>query len=242
MKMGIGIGWPNATYQSGIPNLTAYIPASNGLNLQDDYTIEWFANIGDPVESSFPVKVFWSFGDDLNNHSAFLENVNTWDSPNWVFNYYANGSQVIAVNISGDIGPGGSWNFFVIQRKGEKVFLGIDGNWVDSPIFGTAPVLSNNKPLYIGSNGVNYKLQNGEINNFRWTNRLARYDVTSSFTIPSDNLTPDDAEFLVCTKAYNLNELLYDNAGNGNNIVNSTGIFDENNPFSAPLQGSLRFP
>ena len=238
---GMAIGWPNATYQSGIPNLTAYIPASNSLNLQDDYTIEWFAITGGLSEASLPIRVFWSFGSDLTMHSAFLQNLGSWNLPDWVFNYYANGINIISVSVTSYIGAGGGWNFFVLQRANGKVYLGIDGDWVDSPYFGTMPVLSNNKPLYIGSNGVDYKLQNGEINNFRWTNRIAVYNPTSSFPVPSTNLILDDAEFLVCTKAFNLNELLYDTTGNGHNIINSTGTFFNDNPFGFNLQGSLRF-
>lgn len=236
--MGIPIGWPNNPHS--VPNLTAYIPASPSLDLFKNFTIEWFAKGPVPNENS-PIEVFWSFGSDIDFHSAFLENLGSPSSTDWRFCYSINGVPIIYVDVDAEINSG-NFNFFVIERYINKIYFGLNGTWVETTTFNEDPISSGNKPLYIGSDGLFNNLTNGLINNFRWSVEAAIYDVGANFSVPETNLEvlPENV-FLVCGQAYNFPDLLLDKTENGHNIINSTGTFFNGNPFGFNLQGSLRF-
>lgn len=236
--MGIPIGWPNNPHS--VPNLTAYIPASPSLDLVKNFTIEWFAKGPNPNENS-PIEVFWSFGSDIDFHSAFLENLGDISTTEWWFCYSINGEPIIYIKVDNEI-ISGDFNFFVIERYNNRIYFGLNGLWKTSTNFNADPVSSGNKPLYIASDGLGNNLTGGTINNFRWSVDAAIYDVGTGFIVPITNfdVLPENV-FLVCSKATTLPLLLLDRTENGHNIINSTGTFLNQTPFGLSSEGSLKF-
>lgn len=238
MKMGIGIGWPNATYQGGAVPLTAEIPASPIFDIPSgqNYTIEFFAGYITPLPTSTP-QVFFSFGTDLADHSAFL----TRTGSDWEFLYFTNGNLIIAQVVTTQINTN-FWNFFVIERKGEYVYFGLNGTWVTSSFVGSPspPIPTIGLPMYIGSENEQGYILNGMMNNFRWSSTDV-YNTGASFAIPTSDLTIDIPTIMLTMQGYDFASSLVDQTGYGNNIIPGTNVSYVNTQPYAGMSGSLLF-
>jgi hypothetical protein len=213
---GMAIGWPNASYQQGTPNLTAYIPnPNNGLFdiTTKDYTIAWWA--GDIHPSPIgEYNIFFSFGTTTGVHSAFLVNTGSFGVPSYRFIYIIDNITIIDAGMPVD--PLYS-HFYCIERKDGRVYFSVDGTWELSFGTGNPDVLSQGNPLYIGSKGTNSPLL-GWMNNFI-IQPAPLFDVTSPFTPPSDNLTSNGATKLLVMQEFGLSNLIIDNSSHANDII-----------------------
>jgi hypothetical protein len=239
MKMGIGIGWPNATYQSGEKPFTAEIKNSSFFNIPTggDYTIEFFAGDITAKPLSTP-HVFFSFGENLTaEHSAFLIRTGT----DWEFLYFSYGNLIISQVVTTAINTN-YWNFFVIQRKDDYVWFGLNGNWVATSAVGSpSPAIpTNGLPMYIGSENKEGYILNGLMNNFRWTNGLV-YSTGVPFIVPNSDLIIDIGTGMLVMQGYNLASSLVDQSGNNNDIIPGTNISYANTSPSPGMSGSLYF-
>lgn len=237
MKMGIGIGWPNATYQSGIPNLTAYIPGNQNLELDNDYTLRWWAGAINPNLNN-EYNVFFSCSDDLNIHSAFLVNVGTFESPSYRFIYNANNITRIDIGVPSITEQ--RWNFFQIERAAGRVYFSINGVWLTS--LGGANDLVNpgNQPLFIGSNNVG-NILNGLITNFQWQRGLIDAPEVN-FPVPEFNFNPNGATLLLIGIGTNLTELETDLSGNNPNVISGANCsYEADDPWNDGSTGSFLF-
>ena len=205
---GMAIGWPNASYQQGIPNLTAYIPnPNNGVFdiVTPDYTIAWWAGEITPSPIGEP-NVFFSFGTTTGVHSAFLVNDR--------FIYIINNVTIIDAGMT--VNPTGA-HFYCIERYGGRVYFSVDGTWVLDLGTGSPNVLSQGNPLYIGSKGANSPLL-GWMNNFI-IQKGAIFNTDNPFTPPSDNFAPNGATKLLVMQEFGLSNLIMDNSENANDII-----------------------
>lgn len=236
---GIGIGWPNASYQSGGPiPFSAEIPADPMFDIPtgQNYTIEFYAGYITPKATSEP-HVFFSFGADIQGeHAAFL----TRNGANWEFLYSTNSYLIFIWDVSTAINTN-FWNYFVIERKGNNVYLGVNGTWVTStPVSSPSPAIpTGGNQMNIGSNGQEFIL-NGMMNNFRWSTTDV-YDVFSPFFPPQMNLMASPPTIMLTMQGGNLASSLIDQSGNGNDIIAGTNVSYVNTQPYAGMSGSLLF-
>lgn len=242
MKMGIGIGWPNATYQSGEKPFTGKIPASPDFDIQagENYTIEfWSGDISPNVDGN--PNVFFSLGASLGTHSAFLNNTGSVANPTWMFTYVTNSVVIFSVNVTTEI-ENNIWNFFCIERKDNSTWLGLNGLWIYATGAGSPVISSNGEPMYVGSRSTD-SILNGSMNNFRWSN----YDVYSPgppFTVPTADLGNDPGTIMLVIQGNNFANSLVDQSGYNHNIIPGTNIsYNAANPFgnNPSYAGNLRF-
>lgn len=236
---GIGIGWPNASYQSGGPiPFSAEIPADPMFDIPtgQNYTIEFYAGYITPKATSEP-HVFFSFGGDIQGeHAAFL----TRNGANWEFLYSTNSYLIFVCDVSTAINTN-FWNYFVIERKDDTVLLGINGTWVaqTTVAFPSPAIPTGGNQMNIGSNGQEFIL-NGVMNNFRWSN-VAIYPASIPFTPPLTDLTADLSTVMLTMQGGNLATSLIDQSGNGNDIIAGTNVSYVNTwPYNG-MSGSLLF-
>ena len=242
MKMGIGIGWPNATYQSGEKPNTALIPASSAFDIPENsnYTIEfWASSISPGLDNK---NVFFSFGTDAAVHSAFLVNTGTFGTPIWNFVYNTNNVEIFNVDVTTEV-QYNLWNFFCIERKGNTTWLGLNGFWIYGTGAGSPAISSNGEPMYIGSDNVS-NILNGAMNNFRWST-VAIYDpLVNPFPVPNTDFNYGIDTLFLTIQGFDLNESLLDQTVNGHNIIKGTKVgYNASNPFgNNPIYaGNLTF-
>jgi len=243
MKMGIGIGWPNATYQSGEKPLTGLIPASTAFDIQEDsnYTIEfWAGGISPSVSGS--KQTFFSFGTNQDLHSAVLVNTGTVAVPIWNFIYYANYTEIFNVDVTAEI-QSRPWNFFCIERVANFTWLGFNGFWIYATGAGSPAIPSNGEPMYVGSDNVE-RVLNGSMNNFRWSNTGVYNTAGGTFPVPNADFNYGMDTLFLTIQGYDLNESLLDQTLNGHNIIKGTNVsYNSSNPFgnNPTYAGNLTF-
>lgn len=241
--MGIPIGWPNATYQGGeaVP-LTAKIPENSIFDTptNGNYTIEFYAGYITPKATSEP-HMFFTFGTDLfapvpAPHAALLARNGMF----WELFYFIEGNFIFSWDVSTAINTN-FWNYFVIERKGNNVYLGLNGTWVTStPVSSPSPAIpTNGLPMYIGSNNVD-NILNGMMNNFRWS-MTDVYDVNLPFTPPLTNLTVLASTIMLTMQGGDLATSLIDQSGNGNDIIPGTNASYVGTSPAGGMSGSLLF-
>lgn len=212
--MGIPIGWPNATYQQGVSNLTAYIPASEYFNIpKDQYTIEWWGVITPHYTNE---QTFWSFGEDLDTHSFSV-----LKDPGGEFDYkllyIINGVDIFGSPIvTLDLETVDTFQFFTIERSGGKIYMFFNGVEVTLSIYPSA-ISSGGFNLYIGSNNQSAHRLYGGISNFRFS-QSAVYS-TGGFTPPASPLTVMVSTVCLVCQGETLNELIMDQGPYGFDIV-----------------------
>jgi hypothetical protein len=242
MKMGIGIGWPNATYQSGEKPQTAKILASPDFDIQADenYTIEfWVGDISPNITSN--KQTLFSFGTSQDLHSAFLVYTGIIGALSWNFIYYTNNTEIFSVDVTTEI-ENNIWNFFCIERKDDFTWLGLNGIWIYATGAGSPAISSEDNPMYIGSNNIE-RVLNGSMNNFRWSD----YDVYSTsapFTVPTADLGNDPGTIMLVIQGSNFANSLVDQSGYNHYIIPGTKIsYNAANPFgnNPAYAGNLRF-
>ena len=236
--MGIPIGWPNATSQQIEPSAFAgYMTPSNdfNINFEQDYTFRWWGgeqNGGELGETH----VFFAFGPNLNIHSARLVDAGTPGDPAFRFKYVIQGVLIfdIGVNLTEP------WNFYCIERVGDRIYFSINGKWITSYRYGLDAINVDGWQLNIGSNGSG-NILNALFNNFEF-NGKAIYNPTINFTSPTANLSPDvDTIFLVAQGA-DFTGLKNDISGNGHNVITGPhASFVLANPYFSASMGSFLF-
>lgn len=241
--MGIPIGWPNATYQSGEKPLTGLIPASSAFDIPADtnYTIEFWAG-GISPNVSINKNTFFSFGTDQSVHSAFLVNTGTVAVPVWNFIYYANYTQIFNVDVTTEI-QYNLWNFFCIERAGGFTWLGLNGFWIYATGAGSPAIPSNGEPMYVGSDNIE-RVLNGSMNNFRWSNIGVYNTAVNPFPVPNADFNYGMDTLFLTIQGYNLNESLLDQTLNGHNIIKGANVsYNPSNPFgnNPAYAGNLTF-
>ena len=238
---GMAIGWPNATYQSGIPNLTAYIPGNLNLELDGEYTLRWWARGINPNLNN-EYNVFFSCSDDLNIHSAYLVNTGTFGSPAYRFIYTVNNITKIDESVPEIVAQ--QWNFFQIERAVgvgfDRIYFSINGVWRSS-LAGTPGIVNpSTYPLFIGSNGIG-NILNGAITNFQWQRGLIN-DPGIDFTVPESNFAPNGGTVLLIGIGTNLTELKTDLSGNNPNVIAGTNCsYEAVDPWGDSSTGSFLF-
>jgi hypothetical protein len=237
MKMGIGIGWPNATYQSGSAALTAEILPSVDFDIPSDsnYTIEFWAGYVDSGGPSFP-QTFFSFGPGYTTHTAFLSR----GGSNWDFIYLIGGVPLFIVDVTTEMNSS-VWNYFVVQRKGSQTAFAINGVWKGYYSSGSPAISSDGLPMYIGSRNTGDTL-NGMMNNFRWST-VAIYDDAVNFSPPFSDLPIEASSLLLVMQGFDLPGSLADQTGNGHDMIKGTDCsYSPFNVFGDPgSAGSLYF-
>jgi hypothetical protein len=239
--MGIPIGWPNATYQSGEKPVTAKILASPDFDIQADenYTIEFWAGGISPSVSG--KNTFFSFGTDQSVHSAFLVNIGSFVSPVWSFRYITNNVEIFNVDITSEI-ENNIWNFFCIERKDNFTWLGLNGIWIYATGTGSPAISSEDNPMYVGSDNIE-RVLNGSMNNFRWSNYDV-YNTSVPFTVPTADLGNDPGTIMLVIQGSNFANSLVDQSGYNHYIIPGTKIsYNAANPFgnNPAYAGNLRF-
>jgi hypothetical protein len=199
------------------------IPVYSGFD-DSNFTIEWGAKM--TADDNHPRA--WSIGSfPLATHAVSIEN--------GILYYWVNGGIVGSATLtSGYIGV---WTYFTIMRKALAIYIYQDGINIANFDFGDA-IPTNGLPLYLGSEG-NDSLQNGLMSNFRW-NDTAVYS-PGGFTTPSVPLTSIPGTKLLIFQGDTLPLEITDNSGNGNIVTNYTGIYNADNPFGSPYEGSIQF-
>jgi len=230
---GMAIGWPNATYQqSGPIPLTASIASSNDLILEGDYTLRWWG--GAIEQGSGSPQVFFTFGENGNIHSAYLE----YSAPNMIFKYRIDSTEIISIAVPGVLSQ--RWNFYCIQRVADRIWFAFNGQWVSYYNFNFDPVSNEGKPLYIGSNNTGRVLQ-GEMTNFEWIN-IANYNTNVNFNNPSENFTPNVRTIFLVGQGESLNALKVDLSGNGHNVTTGPSCsYELDDPWGDGSTGSFLF-
>jgi hypothetical protein len=237
MKMGIGIGWPNSTSGGVTPQLTAVIQNSPDLTLNGNYTIMWWGGAINPNPVDVET-VFFSCGTDLRTHSAYLLNAGSVVSPNYIFKYYINDILCAEAPVPGVISQ--RWNFYCIERNGDRIYFSFNGQWVSTFNFNPDPVSNFDNPLFIGSRDIGGILL-GEITNFEWSNS-ARFAVSSNFPVPTENFVPDADTILLVGQGLSFSQLKTDLSGNGNNVTTGNYCsYVEDDPFGDGSTGSFLF-
>lgn len=229
---GMAIGWPNATYQqSGPIPLTASIASSDDLILEGDYTLRWW---GGRIEQGDGVpQVFFTCGEAGGIHTAYLQ----YAGPYMAFKYVINGQVVIDINVPG---AEDQWNFYCIERVGNKIYFAFNGQWVANQVFNADPVSNQGEPLYIGSNNSGRILQ-GEMTNFEWIN-IATYATNVNFDNPIENFTPNGNTIFLVGQGLSLNALKGDLSGNGNNVTTGPSCsYELDDPWGDGSTGSFLF-
>jgi hypothetical protein len=199
------------------------IPANSGGGI-GNFTIEWGAKM--TADDNHPRA--WSIG-------SFPSAAHAVSIENGILYYWANGG--IVGNATLIVGYIGVWTYFTIMRKAAAIYIFQDGIQIASFGFGDA-IPTNGLPLYLGSEG-NDSLQNGLMSNFRWNDT----DVYSpyAFPTPSVPLTSIPGTKLLIFQGDTLPLEITDNSGMGNVINNGTGIYNADNPFGSPYEGSIQF-
>jgi hypothetical protein len=229
----MAIGWPNASYQqSGPIPLTASIASSNDLILEGDYTLRWWG--GAIEQGNGSPQTFFTCGENGTIHSAYL----TYSAPNMIFKYGIGGTEIISVAVPGVLSQ--RWNFYCVQRVGNKIYFVFNGQWVANQVFNTNPVSNQGEPLYIGSNNSGRVLQ-GEMTNFEWIN-IATYATNVNFDNPIENFTPNGNTIFLVGQGLSLNALKGDLSGNGNNVTTGPSCsYELDDPWGDGSTGSFLF-
>jgi hypothetical protein len=237
---GMSIGWPMASTgksNPGWPNMSLLVEPNVCFDIPaytfgqypvtSDFTIEWFQYLTD--DTNHPR--VWSIGSWPNAvHAVSIEN--------GFFYYWINGTIVMSKNINSESYLG-KWSWFVIQRNGPTINAWFQGTQFTSTDYSDA-IPSNGLPLYLGSEG-NDSLFNGCLSNFRWSNE-ANYMVVAELLVPNSPLTNNEGVQLLVFQGNTLGDELTDNSNIHNTIVNATGIYSQNNPFSGyEYEGSIQF-
>lgn len=233
--MGIPIGWPNATYQQNGPSaFTGYMTPSNdfNINFEQNYTFRWWGgdqNGGELEETH----VFFAFGPNLDIHSARLDYYGGMD---FRFKYVIQGVLIfdIGVNLSQ------RWNFYCIERVGDRIYFSINGNWLTYYNYGPSPIVVNPFYLYIGSDNSS-NILNAEFNNFEFNDRDI-YNPATNFTPPTADLSPDAHTIFLVAQGEDFAGLKNDISGNGHNVITgSHASFIQDDPYGSSSNGSFLF-
>jgi len=199
------------------------IPANLSLGV-GNFTIEWGAKM--TADDNHPRA--WSIG-------SFPSAAHAVSIENGILYYWANGNIVGSTTIT--YSYIGIWTYFTIMRSTGYIYIFQNGILLTSFFFEDA-IPTNGLPLYLGSEG-NDSLQNGLMSNFRW-NDTDVYSI-SSFPTPSVPLTSIPGTKLLIFQGDTLPLEITDNSGMGNVITNGTGIYNIDNPFGSPYEGSIQF-
>jgi hypothetical protein len=195
------------------------LPSSSG---EGDFTIEWFAKM--TRDDNHPRS--WSIGSWPDAaHAVSIEN--------GLIYYWIGGSIIMQGNLIPFIGI---WTHFCIMRSGNTIYLYENGQLLNTTGF-TGDIPIKGKPLYLGSEG-NDSVANGLMSNFRW-NSTAVYN-PGGFLYPAVPLTSIFGTKLLIFQGNTLPLEITDNSGmiSSGDIVNGTGIYNSDNPFT---EGSIQF-
>jgi hypothetical protein len=236
--MGIPIGWPNVTSQQIGPSaFTGYMTPSNDFNIdfERNYTFRWWGgeqNGGDLGEAH----VFFAFGPNLNIHSAFLVDAGTPGDPSFRFKYVIQGVLIFDIGVSFTE----SWNFYCIERVGDRIYFSINGKWITYYSHGESAINVEGLRLNIGSNGSGNILK-GTFNNFEFNDK-AIYNPTINFTPPTTDLSPDGGTIFLVAQGADFAGLKNDISGNGHNVITGPhASFVLANPYFSASMGSFLF-